>query len=187
MTPFADAMCFIDRDLGNVPVERALQKRFKHQPLRRDVQHAVVSAMQPAPACNRFLSLQRGIQKRCRNPAGLQRIDLIFHQRNQRRHDNRKPIAHQSGQLKTERLAATGRHQHKHIPPGERIANDLLLQRPELVVAEMLFERADQIHSSKRTTSSAGTQSNSGVFRPLCNIALLILGFRPGASVHFFY
>ena len=59
---------------------------------------------------------------------------------------NRKALAYQSWQLKTEGLAATRWHQHKHIASGQRIADDLTLQRPELVVAEMFFERAGQVH-----------------------------------------
>jgi hypothetical protein len=77
----------------------------------------------------------------------LQCIHLIFHQRNERRNHNREALAYQSGQLKTKGLAATRWHQHKHIAPGQRIANDLTLQRPELVVAEVPLKGRDQVHS----------------------------------------
>ena len=38
VSPLANTMRFVDRDLCNVPIERALQKRIEHQPLRRDVE-----------------------------------------------------------------------------------------------------------------------------------------------------
>ena len=43
-------------------------------------------------------------------------------------------------QLVTERLPPARRHQHQRISFPENGGNDLLLQRQELVKAEMLFE-----------------------------------------------
>ena len=139
MAPLADAMCFIDGQLRDVPVKRAFQKRLQHQSLRRDVEHPVLAPMQPAPARLCLVPVQGGIQVGRRDPAGLQRIDLIFHERNERRNYNGQPLAHQRRQLKTKRLAAAGRHQYKHVVSGERIADDLPLQWPELVVPEVLL------------------------------------------------
>src|ERR1051325_9837864 len=56
MSPFADAMGFIDCKLRNVPVQCALQKRVEHQPLRRDIQQPVLAALQAAPALARCRS-----------------------------------------------------------------------------------------------------------------------------------
>ncbi len=137
VTPFADAMRFIDCDLRDVPVERAFQKRLQHQSFWRDVKHTVFATVKAAPARGCFLPIQRGIQVGRRDPAGLQRIDLIFHERNERRNYNGQPLAHQRRQLKTKRLPAACRHQHEHIPSRQRIGDDLPLQRPEFVVPEV--------------------------------------------------
>jgi hypothetical protein len=48
--------------------------------------------------------------------------------------------------LKAKRFTATRRQHGKHILARERIANDLLLQRPKGVEPEVLFERSAQIH-----------------------------------------
>ena len=48
VSPFADAMRFVDRDLRDVPVQRALQKSVEHQPLRREVEHPVLTTIQSA-------------------------------------------------------------------------------------------------------------------------------------------
>ena len=77
----------------------------------------------------------------------MQGVHLIFHEGNERRNHNRKALAYQSRQLKTKRFAAARWHQHKHITPGQGIADDLTLQQSELIMAEMFFERRDQIHS----------------------------------------
>ena len=103
--------------------------------------------MQSAPARFGLVAIQRGIQVCRRDPARLQRVHLIFHQRDERRYHDGQPIAQQCRQLKTERLPAAGGHEHKHITPRERIVDDLLLQWPKLVVAEMSFEGSDQIHT----------------------------------------
>src|SRR5207249_2105738 len=59
MAPFADAMRLVYGELRDVPVHRALQKRIEHQPLRRDVKHTILAAMQPAPARYSALAVQR--------------------------------------------------------------------------------------------------------------------------------
>ena len=59
MTPFTDAVRFVDRDLGNIPVERALQKGFHHQPLGRDVEQTKFIAMESTESCARFVCVKR--------------------------------------------------------------------------------------------------------------------------------
>ncbi len=45
---------------GDVPVERLLEKAFKH-PLRRDVKHSALDAMQAAPPCHGAFAATGGI------------------------------------------------------------------------------------------------------------------------------
>ena len=85
------------------------------------------------------MSIQCRIQKcRC-DPARLQGIHLVFHQRDERRNHNSQSIAQQRRQLKAKRFPAARRHQRKHIAPGKCIAYDFLLQWPKFVVAKMLL------------------------------------------------
>src|SRR3954462_14011357 len=55
-------------------------------------------------------------------------------------------MAYQCWQLKAKGLPSAGRHQHKRISAGECIFNDLPLQRPELVVAEISLQSTEQFH-----------------------------------------
>src|SRR6266542_5851766 len=103
--------------------------------------------MKSAQSRHRFMSIQSGIQKRRSNPACLQCIDLVFHQRNERRDYNRQTLAHQSWQLKTKRLSAAGWHQREHIAPGKRIVNNRFLERTKIRIPEVLFERAPEIQT----------------------------------------
>ncbi len=58
---------------------------------------------------------------------GAHRIDLILHQGNQRRYDDRHTLHDEGGQLVAERFTTTGRHQDKGVPTGKHIADDSLL------------------------------------------------------------
>ena len=48
----------------------------------------------------------------------------------------------QGRQLETERFAAAGRHKHKDIASGQRVANDLRCNSRNFAVAEMILERS---------------------------------------------
>jgi len=87
--------------------------------------------VQTAQACSGFIGIERRVQKCRRDAAGLQRVHLVFHQRNQRRDDDRETVAREGGKLKAKRFATTGRQQREDVPARERILDDLLLQRPE--------------------------------------------------------
>ena len=89
VTPFADTMRLVDGDLDSVPAFGVLEKMFKHQPLRRDIKQPVFAAMKSAQPPSSLRRVERRIQKRRCDPARLQRIDLVFHQRNQRGHHDR--------------------------------------------------------------------------------------------------
>lgn len=69
-----------------------------------------------------------------------QRIDLIFHQRDERRDDNSRSFHHQGWQLVAKRLTTAGRHKHKGVIAVQNILNDLFLVALELIEAEILLQ-----------------------------------------------
>ena len=140
MSPLADAMRFVNRDQIELPLSQVSEKARQHCPLRRHIQEPILSMAQTQHSLRSFIRLQRGIKKRRRNPAGLKRINLILHQRDQRRHHYRQAVPRQRRQLKTEGLASARRQQCDNIPPRQSIANDLFLQRPKGIEAERLLE-----------------------------------------------
>ena len=50
VTPFADAMSLVDRDLGDVPLSRCRKKSVEHESFRRDVEQTIFATMEPAEA-----------------------------------------------------------------------------------------------------------------------------------------
>jgi hypothetical protein len=75
------------------------------------------------------------LRKPARTPSG-QRVDLVLHQRDQRRDHDPDAVADQRRDLVAQRLAAAGRHQHQRVATADDVADDLLLATPERVVAE---------------------------------------------------
>ena len=70
------------------------------------------------------------------------RIDLIFHQSDKRRNDNRHSIHQQSWQLIAQRLSATCRHQYKRIAAIKQVTNDCFLITLTRGTSEILFKFA---------------------------------------------
>ena len=81
------------------------------------------------------------------SPSDLQLIDLVLHQGDQRRDDQRQPVQHQGRQLVAEAFAAAGGHDAQAIASCQHGRNDLLL-----AVAEGRRARtaADRIPSLRR-------------------------------------
>ena len=141
MTPLADAMRFVDGQRRDIPTHDARKKVRHQQSFGRNEQNlgaSIFKTSQPAP---RLAIIKRRVDRRCRYTRGLQLIDLILHQRNERRHHHRKPVAHQRRQLVAQALARARRQNGHRVAPGERCLHDLALQRPEFVVAEHLLEQ----------------------------------------------
>ena len=145
VSPFADAMRLVHGQQTHVPTLQIRKHARQHQPLRREVEQAELAVVQAAQPRPRFALGERGVEKGRRNAAGLHPVHLVLHQGNQRRHHDRQAGLGHRGQLKTERFAAAGGQQREDILPGQRIADDFLLQRTERGEPEILFEQREQI------------------------------------------
>ena len=102
VAPFADAMRLVNGDELDVPALQVIEKTGEHQPLRRDVEQAEFAGVQSAQTFAAFAGHQRRVQKRRRDAAGLQRIHLVFHQRDERRDDDGESVTRKRGKLEAE-------------------------------------------------------------------------------------
>ena len=87
---------------------------------------------------------QRAVHLRGVEPEPVQLVDLVLHQGDEGRYDERHAGQVQRRQLVTERLARAGRHDGERVPALHRGSDDFLLPWPEFVEAEHAFERAAQ-------------------------------------------
>ena len=78
-----------------------------------------------------------GVDKFSPYPPPLQRRHLIFHQRDERRDDEREAGKCEGGNLIAEGFARTGRHDAEGVAAGEDRGDDFFLAGAEGVVAEI--------------------------------------------------
>ncbi len=149
VAPFADAMRLVNGEQVHVPLLQIFDKAGQHQPLGRDVEQPKFAVVQAAQSRTRFAGGERRIQKRRGNSGGLQRVHLVFHQRDERRDDDGEAGPHERGQLEAKRFAAAGRQHGEDVLVGERVADDVLLQRAEGTEAEKLFQRREKLFAAK--------------------------------------
>ena len=113
-------------------------ERFAGRALRRDVEQVELAGPEPL---DRLLAIAVRGRQRCRADADrFGAPDLVVHQRDQRRDDQCRAVAHERGQLVAERLAGTGRHHRESVLAREDAADHVLLDAAERVEAEYGFE-----------------------------------------------
>jgi hypothetical protein len=92
-----------------------------------------------------LLGRERRVEAGGCDAVGAQRVDLVFHQRDERRDHDRGAGAVQRGHLVAQRLAAAGGHEHERAAAADDVLDDLALVRAELVVAEDVAQRASMV------------------------------------------
>ena len=138
VAPLADAVRLVDGDQRELHVfERPADLRL--QPFGRAVDQLVLAAADGLGARAPLLLRQRRVEERGAQPHLLHGVDLILHERDQRRDHQRE--AHQPRRnLIGERLAGAGRHHADAVAPGEDGVDDLLLPGAKRVVAEQALQ-----------------------------------------------
>ena len=144
MPPLTHAVGFIDREERELRIVKQAMSRIGQQTFRCHIEQFQFASAGLLSNLVFFGARQRAIQKCSTDSASDQRVDLIFHQRDQRRHDDRQPLTAKRGCLKTERLSGS---RWKH---GQRILvlhhrhHGGQLSRPKTVKAPVLLERCRQ-------------------------------------------
>ena len=116
--------------------------------------------MKPAKTVAGFLSAEGGVEKRRGNAAGLKRIDLVFHEGDERGNHDREAVAGERGELETERLAAARGQEGKDIFADQISFDDFALERAEGGVAERgLEELRKSGHSDRKSNGRRGTEA----------------------------
>ena len=138
--PFADAVRLVDRDQFQV-------ERVQEPPdccvdsLRRDVDHLELARTQPRCAPRPLRRIERRVEERRADPDFAQRVNLVLHERDQRRHDQRHPAQQARRNLVRQRLAGARRHHADAVPPRHHRPDDLQLPRAERRIPENLLQR----------------------------------------------
>ena len=151
VAPGADAVGFVDRRERDVRLGQELEGPRHEQPLGSDVEQFERPAADLARDVATLLGREGAVDRRGRHAALPQRVDLVLHQRNERRHDDRQPVTTKGRDLKAETLPpASGKHRHRVATPHDA-GHRLALQGPKFVVPPVAPHRGQQ-RLSKRST-----------------------------------
>ncbi len=113
-----------------------LKEVIQHQAFWGNVEQADLAAATARHNALLLLPALGGVEAGGGHTVRQQLIDLIFHQRYQRRYHHRQTALYQRRNLIAEGFPAAGRHDHQTVAPSEHGLNDGLLARTELLVAE---------------------------------------------------
>src|SRR5262245_55884266 len=165
VAPLGDAMRLVDceqRDRGSSLAESARQRG---KAFRSAVQQCEPSARGGFEDHAPLIGVELAVHVCRRYTPPSQRTNLVLHERDQRRDDDREPVAHQRGHLITERLPCPRRQHGEHVSPRKQGAEDSELMDAEARVSESLGEDASRAvemsgerrHVSRITVLAAGT------------------------------
>ena len=149
--------------IANSAIRHAREQvqRVRHrEPLRGDIEQVELAVAERPFDRAGLARRQGGIERGGAHPGLAQRVDLVLHQRDQRRDDDPDPRPQQRGQLVAQRLAAAGRHQHERVAAGGDVLDDLLLLAAEARIAEDAAQQAER--------GCCGSGSLTGVGVELC-------------------
>ena len=131
VAPLADAVGLVDRQQFQAHRPHRFQEPRAAEPLRHDVGQAELARRDPIEPVVLLLDGQRAIDESDGKAAGLELIDLVLHQRDQRRDDQRQPVERQGRQLVAKALAAAGGHDAQAVFSRQDGGNDFPLAGAE--------------------------------------------------------
>ena len=138
VAPHADAMHLVDHDEADADRTQRLDERGVAEALGRRVEDAraalgdVADPAPPSPPASSEELTNVAVAAISRR----QLVDLVLHQRDQRREDERRLRPQHCGELVGERLPGARRHQRERVAALDGRADDVLLAGPEVVEAE---------------------------------------------------
>ena len=184
-------MRLVDDEQADLDLADGLQEAGRGEALGRDVQQPQLAgggARERGAVGGRVLL---GVDERgAAGHRALERLDLVLHERDERRDDEREVVAQQRGELVAERLAGAGGHDHEQVAVGQRGADRLGLAGPEGAEAEVLAQGGQgAIHGGDDHSAAPGRHrplaQSRDVWRgagPERRIARCVRGLTPRAG-----
>src|SRR5437588_231999 len=153
MAPFRDAVRLVDREQRDLRLAELLQESLVVEALGRDVEQLQAAGAKAFGDGSHLVRVEARVEPRCVDAARREEVDLVLHQRDQRRDHDGHAVEQQRRQLIAEALPSTGRENGERGASGEQRLDDLLLARAERGEAELLLEylaRRNQLPACRR-------------------------------------
>jgi hypothetical protein len=134
VAPLGDAVRLVDHEQPHPRGAQPIDEARVREALGRHIQQGNATIDEVAIARVLLRAPDRGVDERRGDARGLQRLDLVLHQRDQRRHDKRA-ANFERGEHVAQALARAGGHHAEHIARGEPCQH-LGLAQAEVGIAE---------------------------------------------------
>jgi hypothetical protein len=142
-------MRLVDGEKRDARAAQQLEAARHQQALGRDIEEIERRVAHVALDLGGLGARERRVEIGRAHARLAQRIDLILHQRDQRRHHHAKARPHQRRDLIAQRLPAARRHQHQGVAAGDGVADDILLLAAKGGIAENLREDPQRLVRSR--------------------------------------
>src|SRR5262249_333045 len=132
--------------------------------LRRDVEQLQRTVSQALGDGARLSCIEARVQSRCGGAVPIHEVDLVLHQRDERRDDDGHAVEHERGQLVAEALAAAGGENGERRAAVEQRVDDLTLAWTERGEPEAFAEGLEGVHRRDATGRAARRYRPNGRF-----------------------
>ncbi len=136
VTPLGDAVRLVDREEGDAPLFEEALDRLGIEPLWRDVEQVELAREVGALHRSTLGRQLARVEVRGAHAVAHERVDLVVHERDERRHHDAGALAEERGDLVAEALATARGHEHDRVAACRDVRDDLGLLAPERVVSE---------------------------------------------------
>ena len=136
VAPLRHAVRLVDGEQRHLGAFEQIEEARRQQPLRRHVEQVQRAGEQLLLDLALRVGGQAGVEVGRCHARLAQGVDLILHQRDQRRYHDRRALPQQGGNLIAQRLAAAGGHQHQRVATLPQMFDDGLLLAAEAWVTE---------------------------------------------------
>ena len=164
VAPLADAVRLVDRDETQARLLQHAPQRLAalaDDALRRHVEQPAAAVAHAREHLVALVRQERAVQIRGGDAVDAKPVDLILHQRNQRRDDEREARIDDRRRLEAERFAAAGRQDDDAVARIEDRVHRLALQRAERRVAPDALQRLAQRVVGGRALRAAGRRRHA--------------------------
>ena len=149
LSPLRDAVRLVHGDEGDLQLLRERGKGAAVQPLGRYVQQAELAPAQTGQDLPPLLRVKAAVEIGGGDAVLAQSLDLILHERDERRDYKRQARQQQGWQLVAQRLSTAGGHYAEAVPPGEYVVDEPLLTGTESIQAEVFAKRRDLVQDPR--------------------------------------
>ena len=149
VTPLAEAVGLIDCEQRDFDALEGFEKTLGAEALGRDIDEFPIAVFHPVEPLALLWPAEGRVDHRRGNVSRGEGIDLILHQRDQRRDDDRDAAEAERRYLEAKRLASAGGHHDQAIPAGDDFRNDLFLAVEKTAIAKVFLQRVVRRHQKR--------------------------------------